>query len=349
MSRVDVGLTARVTLADVAEQAGVSLTAASLALRGKPGVGDDTRRRVTDVATSLGYRTRQPALAGGPATIGLLVKARLTDVGETNAFYGPVIAGISEACATEGIAVRLGHLSVDEHFDPVEAPRLLEDDDVHGLLVLGAFLSEQSGQMLGSRPVVLVDGYATDAGRFASVVSDNEGGVAAATARLIGLGHQRIAMVGTTPDAFPSIRERRTGYLRAVTEAGLEPIFVDGPHDDQAGATAAALRRLEQDPGITAVVAANDLVALGILAEHRDRVPRELSVVGFDDIDAASLVRPRLDTVAIDKPAMGRLAVSLLRHRMAHASDPAFTAIQRASLVVRESSAPPLRQRRRRS
>ncbi len=78
-----------------------------------------------------------------------------------------------------------------------------------------------------------------------------------------------------------------------------------------------------------------------MLAELPARVPGELSIVGFDDIEASSLVRPRLDTVAVDKPAMGRLAVSLLRHRMDHPDDPAFVAIQPAHLVVRNSSAVP--------
>jgi len=88
-------------------------------------------------------------------------------------------------------------------------------------------------------------------------------------------------------------------------------------------------------------VSANDEVALAILAELGDRIPHDVSLVGFDDIEAASLVRQRLDTVSVDKLAMGRLAVSMLVHRMRHPHDPAFVAMQPARLVVRSSSAAP--------
>ena len=95
------------------------------------------------------------------------------------------------------------------------------------------------------------------------------------------------------------------------------------------------------DPRITGVVAANDDIAVAIIGELGGRVPSEVSVVGFDDIATASKIRPRLDTIAVDKPAMGRLAVALLVHRINHPDDPAFTAVQPVELVARESSGPP--------
>lgn len=332
----------RVTLQAIAAEAGVSVAAASLALRGKPGVGELTRQRVHAVAAELGYRNRSSTPTTASAlTIGLLVKSRPLDLGTTNAFYASVIAGISEACAGAGIDLRLDTLLVDEHFNPVETPRLLESGDIHGVLVLGAYLSAQSATMLGSRPVVLVDGYSSDPDQFPSVVTDNHGGVIAATEKFIALGHQRIALVGTTPDAFPSILERRRGYEVAMAAAGLDTIYIDGPHDDPVTSTARTLAALRRRPGITGLVCANDMVALSLVDELRSRIPATISVVGFDDIDAASLIRPRLDTVAVDKMAMGRLAVSLLRHRIANPEDPAFAAVQRAHLIVRESSGPP--------
>jgi LacI family transcriptional regulator len=324
------------TLADVAARAGVSLSAASLALRGKPGVGETTRRRVIDVAAELDYRTRSSGSAG--ATFGILVKARPHDFGETNAFYGPVVAGITEACSSADIDVKLDSLPVDEHFNPIETPRLVENRAVDGFLVLGAYLSEQAAELLARWPVVLVDVYASDQNSFASVVSDNVGGTAAATSRLISIGHKRIALVGTTTDAFPSIRERRLGYELTMTDAQLDPRFFDGHHDAPVSCIGEALAALDRTDPPTAFVAANDDVALELIGELRDRVPAEVSVVGFDDIAAASLVRPRLDTVVIDKRAMGRLAVSVLRHRVAHSDDPPFTVTQKASLIVRETT-----------
>ena len=149
----------------------------------------------------LGYRTR----TGGSEqlTIGLLMKARPHEVGAANAFYGPVMAGISAAAAGLAIDVRLDSLPVDEHFDPIDVPRLLDAPGIDGLLVLGAYLSGESARILGQRPIVLVDGYAADHRHFATVITDNVNGAQQATQRLIDLGHQRIAMVGSAPDAFP--------------------------------------------------------------------------------------------------------------------------------------------------
>ena len=338
--------TPRVTLDEVAAEAGVSRAAASLALRGKPGVGDDTRQRILDVAAGLGYRLRLPGQGAGVAapvtgTIGLLVKSRPADIGSTNAFYAPVVAGISRACTELRLDLRLDSLAVDDRFDPVEVPRMLQAGDVDGLVILGAFLSQPTAAMVGDLPLVLVDGYAAERGRFPSLVTDNTGCAEEATRHLIRLGHRTIAVAGTSPTAFPSILDRRRGYEQAMAAAGLEPVYADAPHDDPARAARAVVTLLDERPDVTALVAANDAVALEVLAELGGRVPDGLSLVGFDDIDAAVMVRPRLDTVAVDKQAMGRLAVSLLRHRIANPEDPSFTLVQQARLVVRETSAPP--------
>jgi LacI family transcriptional regulator len=266
------------------------------------------------------------------------VKSRPIDVGTTNAFYAPVIAGVSRACAELDVDLRLDSLAVDDQFDPVEVPRLIQAADVDGLIILGAYLSEPAAAMLGNQPVVLVDGYSAEPSRFPSILSDNAGGTATATRHLISLGHRRIAMAGTSPTSFPSLLDRRRGYSVSMREAGLEPLYVDGLHEDPEACAAAVSRALADDPAVTAVVAANDAVALAVLAQLRDRVPEEISVVGFDDIDAASLIRPRLDTVAVDKQAMGRMAVSMIRHRIANPSDPVFTVVQAAALVLRETS-----------
>lgn len=332
---------ARVTLDDVATTAGVSRAAASLALRGKPGVAEGTRQRILDVAGELGYRIRALPTSSVSGGIGLLVKSKPVDVGSTNAFYAPVIAGISRACADLELDLRLDGLAVDERFDPIEVPRMIQATDIDGLIILGAYLSARTADLLGGQPLVLVDGYAEDPAAFPSVLSDNVGGAAQATRHLIGLGHSRIAMVGSTPTSFPSILGRRKGYTEAMTAAGLEPRYVDAAHDEGEQCQRGVSELLARDPGVTALVASNDFVALTLLGELRDQVPGRLSLVGFDDIEAAGMVRPQLTTVAIDKQAMGRLAVSLLRHRIANPDDPSFTAVERAQLVVRGSTAPP--------
>lgn len=333
-------LPGRATLVDVANRAGVSPAAASLALRGRAGVAPATRERVVDVATQLGYRGRSSARTE-QLTIGMLVKARPHDLDVANAFYGPVMAGVTGEAAACGVDVRLDAMPVDEHFEPTGVPRMVRSSDVDGLLVLGAYLTDASAAMLARLPLVLVDGYSESAGRFPTLVTDNLDGAERATRHLIGLGHRRIALAGSTPDAFPSIRERRLGYLAAVSAGGLTPVFVDGHHDTSDAVAQDVARALADDPTVTAVVAANDEVALGVLAALAGRVPQKVSLIGFDDIEASTKVRPRLSTVAVDKPAMGRLAVAMLLHRIRHPHDPAFTVMQPARLVIRDSVAPP--------
>jgi LacI family transcriptional regulator, galactose operon repressor len=331
----------RVTLSEVAARAGVSRAAASLALRGKPGVAQGTRQHILDIAGGLGYRVRSFGAQPVAGTVGLLVKAKPADAGSTNAFYAPVIAGISRACAELDLDLRLDSLAVDEDLNPIEVPRMIQSGDIDGLIILGAFLSAPTTALVGAQPLVLVDGYAEDRTALPSVLSDNAGGTARATHYLVELGHRRIAMVGSLPTSFPSILERRQGYTSAMAQAGLEPLYVDTPHDQPLLCLDPVARLLSGDRPPTALVASNDAVALTLLSQLDVDVPGRVSLVGFDDIEATGLVRPRLTTVAIDKQAMGQMAVSLLRHRIAYPDHPVFTHVQHARLVVRESAAPP--------
>ena len=140
-----------------------------------------------------------------------------------------------------------------------------------------------------------------------------------------------------------SIAERRRGYDEAMRDAGLEPRYVDGPSDDPAAVASSVVAELQRRRRFTAVVAVNDSVGIAVLAELAARgisVPGDVSIIGFDDIEAAHLVRPRLTTVTVSKPAMGRLATSMLFHRMDHPDDPPFTVVQRARIVQRDSVGP---------
>ncbi len=145
------------------------------------------------------------------------------------------------------------------------------------------------------------------------------------------------------------MREHRRGYEDELGNVGLAPRFVDGTPDalDQTAATVVALARQKE---VTAVLCGSDVVALAVLAAMRAAgvvVPRDLSVVGFDDIDAARLADPPLTTVRVDRAAMGRLALTMLEHRITHATDPPFMVLQRTWLVERATVAAPVPSRRR--
>jgi len=334
-------MTGRVTLDQVADAAGVSAAAASLALRGKPGVADNTRQRILDAAGRLGYQIRAAAEVPAEFTVGMLVITKTR--GTPDATYGPLMGAVTEACAGVGVDVRLGTLVVDESDRPVEVPRLVGQAGTDGFLVIGPWLSSAAASLLGDRPIVLVDGDAEDRDTHSSVVSDDAGGAADATAALIAAGHQRIVLAGATAGLGGTNAERRRGYEEAMAEAGLEPRYVERPTQDPSAVAAAVGLELRRGRRFTAVVAASDAIAIAILGELGARnvpVPAAISLIGFGDVEAARLVRPRLTTVTVNKAAMGRLATSMLFHRMDHPDDPPFTVVQRARLVHRDSVAP---------
>ena len=274
----------------------------------------------------------------------MLVKTSEIDDRMANAFYGPVVAGVTQACTDANIDVRIDTIPVGNDSNPTEIPRLLRSPGIDGFVVLGTFLPDATVSLFAKHPVVLVDGYTPHSLTIPSVVSDNRGGARRATEHLIEHGHQVIAFAGSTPQSFPSILERRLGYEDAMAAAGLQTCYLDVEHHDADAAGSRIASSVRGRDDITGIVCSNDAVAIAVVSELADRavgIPHQLSIVGFDNIDASAIIRPRLDTISVDKLAMGRLSVSLLRHRVEHPSDPVFRVTQAAHLVRRDSVAHP--------
>jgi DNA-binding LacI/PurR family transcriptional regulator len=332
----------RVTLADVARDAGVSPAAVSLAIRGEPGVSRETRDRVVETARRLGYKgvSRSSGRRARQVTIGLIIKAPHGDAPDINRFYAPVMTGIEEICRIREVDLLFAAMPVDQHYYPLEVPRLVTERATDGLIVIGAHLSHGTTALLeDGPPAILVDAYAEDVA-FDSVVSDNVGGARTAVEHLIANGHREIAMVGSRPDSFPSILQRRRGYEQAIIEAELRLHDVDSNHVQPEAAAAAALDYLRAHPGVTAAFCCNDAVAVALMqAAQRAGVdiPGDLSVVGYDDIDLARFISPELTTMAVDKLGMGRLSVTLLLHRLEYPQAAVTQALMRPRLVERGS------------
>lgn len=337
----------RVTLEHIARQSGVSLATVSLVLRDKPGINEETRRRVLETARALGYRRRGAGALPerGLQQIGVIMRARADDPPQTNQFYGPVLAGIEAACRRHQINLLLATVPVDQENHPVEVPRMLGEDGLDGLLLVGAFVDTTIAGLLRGRPapLVLVDGYAEENG-YDSVVTENSRGAQAAVAHLLARGHRRIGIVASTADAYPSIADRRRGFLQALADAGIaERYFADCPLGLEP-AHAATLELLRRSPEVTALFCCNDETAFGaIQAAHElgRRVPDDLSVFGFDDIELAARIAPPLTTMRIDTVSMGRLAVQLLAHRIEWPMAASVTAVLQPRLVERQSVAGP--------
>ena len=296
--------------------AGVSAAAASLALRGKPGVGEATRQRILEVAADLGYHVRPGKDTPPTVTIGLLLTTRRGGA-PGHRRRGRSSAPITEACADAGADVRLGTLAVDDDDEPVQIPRLTLQSDVDGFLVVGPWLSRAACGLFG----VVRSSSSTATSRIATSARAWSATTPGARPRRPARWW-RPATVGSCSPARPRTPRRPSssggrGYEEAMQRAELTTAFVDRSPDDPDDVPAAVMAELRRRR-FTAVVAVDDSVGLAVMAAAARRgidVPAALSVTGFDDIDATRLVRPRLTTVTVDKPAMGRLGT-------AHAASP---------------------------
>jgi LacI family transcriptional regulator len=336
----------RVTLADIAEQSGVSLSTVSLVLRDKPGVGPDTRLRVLDVAKKLGYLPKNGTQHRTSLTnIGLILKAEPDRIPQANQFYSHVLAGIEMACRQQQANLLYATMPVNQDSYPLELPRILDEEDtVDGLLLVGAFLNDTVAQVIERRstPVVLVDAYAASNNSLHdAVVSDNFEGAYQAVTYMIQQGHQHIGLVASHPQAYPSIQERRRGYIQALQDNGISDRYFADCHltstEEISDKTTDLLRR---NPQITAILGANDEVAITVMEVAQalgHQVPDDLSVAGFDDIDLAERVSPSLTTMHVDKISMGRLAVQLLVNRVEYPESSPVTAVMHPHLVERRS------------
>ncbi|MCG8348749.1 MAG: LacI family transcriptional regulator [Chloroflexales bacterium] len=338
-------MTQRVTMEDIARGAGVSLATVSLVLRHKPGINEETRRRVFNTARELGYRKHSLlTLNSSPELqqIGLLMKLCGDSAPYANPFYGPILASIEATCRKRQINLLVAFMPVDIDNHPQELPRLLMDNQTDAIIMAGAFVDQTINQLLEKpgKPVVLIDAYSTDA-NYDTVVSDNFRGAYHAVSHLIAAGHRHIGLVGALPDAYPSIADRRRGYEQALHDHAIaERYFADAHLDNNDEVSVATTKLLQRFPQVTALFCANDMAAISALTAARAlgrRLPEELSVIGFDDIETAAHVTPALTTMRVDKATMGRLAVQLLLNRVESPESSPVTVLLRPTLVERES------------
>lgn len=334
-------MTSAVTLRAVAELAGVSLGTASQALNNRRNVAPETRARVLEAATALGYPIRVRDASGEVSKVGMLLKHHADEATAVNVFYAHILAGVESECRSRGLSLMYSNVVVDERSRPLEWPAVTRDWEVDGLIMVGIYL-EELVSLTGrgaETPVVLIDGYAAG-GSHDSTLTDNVQGAFEATAFLIGQGHTCIGLVGSAVDAYPSIRQRREGYLDALRAHGIPDAYIQESRLIRSDAYEAAQQLLQRAPQITAIFACNDDTAIGALRAAQDMgldVPGDLSVVGFDNIELASEIRPALTTVHVHKVWMGRIGVRCLLERAQNPDQPALTTLLATELVVRES------------
>ena len=334
----------RPSLHNVAQRAGVSPATVSRVLNNTAPVREGARSRVLAAMNELGYapshnRTTTRAIENAVALL-------IPDI--LNPFFAEVVRGVQDEASVAGFVPVL-YDSTEDPQREYQFLRLFASQPMRGVILCGSRLSTAELLSLcpqNNAPMVFIN-RAIHYSKVACILTDLEGGAWRATRHLLDLHHTRIAFL-PGPMKSEQSQARRRGVERALAEAGLtlrpELCPASNPNVDGGFQAMSALLALLSSDCPTAVIAYNDMMALGVLhaiRAHHLRVPEDISVVGTDDVAIAAHTNPPLTTISQPKYRMGRMAMQVL-HRMIQGHPPpedGYTLMESA-LIVRESTAP---------
>lgn len=330
-------MTRRVTMSDVAREAGVSLMTVSRVLNNKGDVSSETRQRVLDLIARLDYRPSGVArslVTQRTSTIGLVVPDN------ANPFFSEVARGVEHAAYAQGYNVFLCNSDEDVQRERAVL-RSLEEKRVDGLVLCSSRLEDDELRAVVARhrAVALVNRRLEG---VAMALVDDELGGRMATEHLLRTGRRRVGFL-TGPTASRSGRQRVTGYLAAFATASLpySSAWMCPCAPTVEGGRQAARELIGAHPGLTALLCYNDLVAVGALqacAELHCAVPDQLAIVGFDDIPLAALVTPSLTTCRAPRYELGYEAMHLLLERINASPEQLGEVVLQPELIVRASA-----------
>ncbi len=345
------------TIREVAARAGVSTATVSRSLRGGAGVEPATRRRVEDAARALRYRPSGVARSlklRATRTVGLIV----TDI--ENPYFPQIVSAVEDAVRERGYTVLLA----DGRRDPereLESLDALSEREVDGMIIASTAVTQRHREQIRELncPAVIINSESTVPG-VPAVLSDNVMGGRVAARHVLRLGHRALIFVGDDDDDHNSaVQARIDGARSAVTELAstgdlrFRAIASAGVGDGAVEGGIRAARSLVAASFVeTAVLCRNDLTAIGVMRGLIDaglRIPQDVSVVGYDDIELAAYVDPSLTTVRQSTDEMARRAVADLFERLGHGreptddisgANPGETTRVPVELVIRASSGP---------
>jgi DNA-binding LacI/PurR family transcriptional regulator len=334
----------KATSFDIAFLAGVSQPTVSRALRGSPRVSEETRQRILEIASQLNYKVDKNASNlrfQRSNTLALLFfEDPTSDDSAINPFFVAMLGSIMRACAKRGYDLLISFQQQagnwhEEYEDSHKADGLI-------LLGYGDYLQHRVRlEGLIERGTHFVSWGAVQPGQLGvSIGSDNYQGGYEAARHLIALGRRKVAFLGGASSHYPEFFERYRGYVRALEETGASApgaLQVDAVSTEQSGHAAAA-ELLARGLDFDGIVAASDLIAIGAIRALQGRgvdVPRDVSVIGFDDLPVATFANPPLTTIAQDTRLAGELLVDCLLSQI-H-GEPAEPRMLPTRLVVRRS------------
>lgn len=343
--RVNARTSRSVTLKDVAAEAGVHVSTVSRTLNPHTRhlVAEEVAARIEETADRLGYRPDLVAASlrtGRSRLIGVLVP----DIADP--VFSPILGGIAETLAGEGYSAVIADVGANQARQ-MELIDGLMGRRVDGLVLATVSRSDPVVEHCVARGVPVVLAYRTETQpRVSSVVSDDAEGMALAVQHLVALGHRRIGHVAG-PQHVSTGFLRRRGFEAAAKAHGLRPeetaVETAAAYSRTEGAKSAA-RLLDKHPVLTAIVAANDLLALGVYDALKAReltCPNDVSVVGHNDMPLVDMVSPPLTTVRIGHREMGEEAARLLLEEIAGTGGAKRTVTLKPELIVRSSTKRP--------
>ncbi|MDU0202696.1 LacI family DNA-binding transcriptional regulator [Paenibacillus sp. PFR10] len=332
-------MNAKNSMQDIANLLGISKNAVSLALNHKPGVSEELRSRVFEAAQQLKYRTESKARKKQNHLLVLFPESVQNDKN----FYYEVFWSIEKRAKENGYTAIISGVTKDMERLLI-LPDLYHEFAFSGILLIGVFTPAYVSKLRElETPLVTVD-HCYDGLQLDSVVTANAEGACSIVSHLIQKGHRQIGFIGAG-SMSKSFRERWFGFTNAMSDAGLaidRSFCLIGPNkaaspDDELASFLEAMSG--QSPWPTAWFCANDRLAISLIQHLTARgfhVPDAMSVVGFDDIEAAQMVRPRLTTIHVQREQLAFEAVDLLLRRIEKGGVPSKISIY-GELIERES------------
>lgn len=329
----------RVTIKDISKIVGVSYATVSRALNNYPEVNEDTKKRIIKVANEMGYQPNaiaQGLVKNETKTIGLMIP----DI--TNPFFPEVAIGVEEAASEAGYTVFLVNTNWDEKRE-LDSFNVLSQKQIDGLIIAPSSENSKHLEKILHRGIKIVFlGRRLYYKNSASVIIDNEIGMYKAVEYLIKKGHKNIVFLGGKKELSVN-QERLNGYKNALKIYGLETNeeLIKFDYFKREGGYHLTKHLIESDLIFSAIVNVNDLLAIGAIQAIKEKgllIPSDVAVIGFDDIELASLPEIQLSTVAQPKYEMGKLAFEILVKQIKGKSNVTRKILLEPELTIRSTT-----------
>lgn len=329
----------RVTVIDIAREAGVSTQTVSRVVNNNRGVAEQTRKKVLEIIKSRNYRPSRAArsLASQRSlTIGLIIPS------VANPYYPEIVHGVESIAAAEGYSVLLYNTERKPERE-MKALELLEEYQVAGVLLGAAALpDEMLIYLLGRQQAAVIINRALPEGSAGSILVDYRSGIKCVVHHLVQCGCRNIAYLSYEASRYYSNPMRFAGYKEGLHEAGIAFLeeFVVPTEQGIPGGYEATQRLLSECPRVDGIVCYNDIVAIGALKacqEFKRRVPEDISIVGCDDILMAQYVSPALTSLRVSQFDLGLMAGKMLIDRIQKTATSSEILLS-PKLIIREST-----------